>query len=136
MSVPLHFLVVDDLSVVRQVVIALLKKLGHTTVTEASDGKQALELLQFDETAGTPINVILTDWNMPVMDGLALVKSIRASTGLRHLPVLMITSEAQADSSAAAAQAGVDGFIVKSSLDARLLRETLDEILTRRGLTA
>ena len=136
MSIPLHFLVVDDLSTVRQVVIALLKKLGHTTVTEASDGKQALELLQSGEAAGMSINFIVTDWNMPVMDGLALVKSVRASRGLRHFPILMITSEAQADSSAAAAQAGVDGFIVKSSLDARLLRETLDVILTRRGFVA
>ncbi len=136
MPVPLHILVVDDLSTVRQVVIALLKKLGHTIVTEASDGKQALELLQSGETADMPVNFILTDWNMPVMDGMALVKSIRASTGLRHLPVLMITFEAQADSIAAAAQAGVDGFIVKLSLNAALLQETLDEILTRRGLAA
>lgn len=131
-----HFLVVDDLPTVRCIVVALLKALGHTKVSEAEDGKKALKLLQSEDAPGTPINFVVTDWNMPVMDGLALLKTIRATVDLQHLPVLMITAEAETENIIAATQAGADGYILKPALNARIFKETLEKILTERGLAA
>lgn len=128
-----HFLVVDDLPSVRWSIITLLREIGCTNVSEAGDGKQALNLLQSD---GAPINFILTDWKMPVMDGMALLQAVRANAGLAHLPVLMITAEAEDDSVAAAAEAGADGYIIKTFLSVETLRNTLDGILQERGWTA
>ncbi|WP_420476567.1 response regulator [Noviherbaspirillum sp. ST9] len=126
-----HFLVVDDLPSVRWIVSALLREIGCTTISEAGDGKQALSLLQ----SGPAVDFILTDWKMPVMDGIALLRAIRASTKLSHLPVLMITAEAEDDSVAAAVAAGADGYIVKTLLSAAILRRTVDGILKKKGLT-
>jgi two-component system chemotaxis response regulator CheY len=136
MSPEFHFLVVDDLPAVRRIVVALLKTLGHTKVSEAEDGEKALKLLQSDDGLGTPINFVVTDWNMPVMDGMALLQTIRATVGLQHLPVLMVTAEAEADNIIAATKAGVDGYILKPSLNARIFKETLEKILMKRGLAA
>jgi two-component system chemotaxis response regulator CheY len=94
MAIPeLHFLVVDDLKPVRRIVIALLELLGHTSTFEAEDGCQALAILRARSTCSAPINFVITDWNMPGMDGLDLVAAMRASEGLRDMPVLMISSE-------------------------------------------
>ena len=132
----LHFLVVDDLPTIRYVVVTLLREIGCTNISEAGDGKQALKLLQSGGGPGMPINFILTDWKMPVMDGMALLRAIRASDGLAHLPVLMITAEAEDDSVAAAAEAGADGYIIKTFLSLETLRNALDGILQERGWTA
>ena len=131
-----HFLVVDDVPIVRHIVVVLLRALGYTKVSEAENGAKALKLLASTNSSPTPINFIVTDWNMPVMDGMTLLQTIRATDGLKHLPVLMVTSEAQNDNILAAAQAGVDGYIVKPSLNARIFKETLDNILLKRGLAA
>jgi two-component system, chemotaxis family, chemotaxis protein CheY len=128
-----HFLVVDDLPSVRWIVRSLLHEIGCTNISEAGDGKQALKLLQSGGTAAAPVDFILTDWKMPVMDGMALLRMIRASADMAHLPVLMITSEAEDDSVAAAAEAGADGYIIKTLLSAETLRFTLDGILKERG---
>lgn len=124
-----HFLVVDDLPSVRWIVSALLREIGGTTISEAGDGKEALTLLQ----SGASIDFILTDWKMPVMDGMALLRAIRASDGLAHLPVMMITAEAEDDSVAAAMEAGADEYLIKTLLTASTLRRTLDTILKKRG---
>lgn len=131
-----HILVVDDLALIRRIIVALLDTLGYTTVTEAEHGEQALELLRSGMGSDAAIDIVITDWNMPVMDGLALLKTIRSSPDLRDLPVLMITSEAEQYNIAAALEAGVDGFIAKLSLSAALLEQTLAQILAIRNRTA
>lgn len=104
----MRFLVVDDFSTMRRIVRNLLKELGYTNVDEAEDGAIALQKLQ-----GGGFEFVVTDWNMPNMDGLTLLQTIRATPNLKHLPVLMITAEAKKENIIAAAQAGASGYIVK-----------------------
>ncbi len=131
-----HFLVVDDLPTVRWMVTALLREIGCTKVSEAADGAQALKLLLPGITPGTPINFVVTDLNMPVMNGMGLLRTIRATAGLAHLPVLMVTAEADAGSMTAATKAGADGYLIKPLLSAGALRESVDKILRDRGWIA
>jgi two-component system chemotaxis response regulator CheY len=128
-SSELHFLVVDDLITVRRIIIALLELLGHTAVSEAEDGAHALELLRERHAGRNPVNFVITDWNMPVMDGLSLVRAMRSSQDLHHVPVLMVSSEFGHQNLIAAKQAGVDEYISKLSLSADLLGEALNRIL-------
>lgn len=107
----------------------LLKELEFTKMAEAEDGSAALKIL---EAGAAPITFVLTDWNMPVMDGLALLKKIRATPSLSHLPVLMITAEAKKENIVEAAQAGADGYIVKP-FNAATLKEKIEKILARRA---
>jgi two-component system chemotaxis response regulator CheY len=97
----MKFLVVDDFSTMRRIVRNLLKELGFTNVDEAEDGQIALQKLN-----SLPFDFVVTDWNMPNMDGLTLLQNIRANPSLKHLPVLMITAEAKKENIIAAAQAG------------------------------
>jgi len=97
----MKFLVVDDFSTMRRIVRNLLKELGFTNVDEAEDGAIALQKLQ-----GGGFDFVVSDWNMPNMDGLTLLQTVRATPALKHLPVLMITAEAKKENIIAAAQAG------------------------------
>ena len=124
----MKFLVVDDFSTMRRIVRNLLKELGFTNVDEAEDGAIALQKLQ----AGG-FDFVVTDWNMPNMDGLTLLQSIRATPNLKHLPVLMITAEAKKENIIAAAQAGANGYIVKP-FTAGTLSEKLTKIFEKMGL--
>ena len=124
-----YFLVVDDFSTMRRIVTGLLKELEFTKMAEAEDGSAALKIL---EAGAAPITFVLTDWNMPVIDGLALLKKIRATPSLSHLPVLMITAEAKKENIVEAAQAGADGYIVKP-FNAATLKEKIEKILARRA---
>lgn len=124
----MKFLVVDDFSTMRRIVRNLLKELGFTNVDEAEDGAIALQKLQ----AGG-IDFVVTDWNMPNMDGLTLLQTIRATPTLKHLPVLMITAEAKRENIIAAAQAGASGYIVKPFTSA-VLSEKLQKIFEKIGV--
>ncbi|HZG20058.1 MAG TPA: response regulator [Herbaspirillum sp.] len=124
-----HFLVVDDFSTMRRIVSGLLKELEYTKIVEADDGSTALKIL---ESGASNITFVLTDWNMPVMDGLTLLKKIRATPALAHLPVLMITAEAKKENIVMAAQEGADGYIVKP-FNAATLKEKIEKILARRA---
>ncbi|WP_034292010.1 response regulator [Herbaspirillum sp. RV1423] len=124
-----YFLVVDDFSTMRRIVTGLLKELEFTKMAEAEDGSAALKIL---EAGAAPITFVLTDWNMPVIDGLALLKKIRATPSLSHLPVLMITAEAKKENIVEAAQAGADGYIVKP-FNAATLKDKIEKILARRA---
>ena len=104
----IKFLVVDDFSTMRRIVRNLLKELGYTQAEEAEDGAIALQKLQ----AGG-FDFVVSDWNMPNMDGLQLLQAVRADPALKHLPVLMITAEAKKENIIAAAQSGANGYIVK-----------------------
>jgi len=128
-----HFLVVDDVPLMRQIAGNSLNALGYIKISEAGDGEQALKLLRPNNAVETSINFIITDWSMPVMDGISLLKTIRACPKLKHLPVLMMSSQAEEDSLAIARWAGIDGYISKP-LNAKTLKAALDDILTRKGL--
>ena len=115
------FLVVDDFSTMRRIVRNLLKELGYTEADEAEDGVQALQKLRTEK-----FDFVVSDWNMPNMDGLELLKQIRADANLSKLPVLMVTAEAKKENIIAAAQAGASGYVVKPFTAA-----TLDEKLSK-----
>ncbi len=117
----IKFLIVDDFSTMRRIVRNLLKELGYENAEEAEDGAMA-----FHKLKGGDFNFVVTDWNMPNMDGLQLLQAIRADATLKHLPVLMITAEAKKENIIAAAQAGAHGYIVKPFTAA-----TLNEKLVR-----
>lgn len=123
----MKFLVVDDFSTMRRIVRNLLKELGFTNVDEAEDGQVALQKLN-----SLPFDFVVTDWNMPNMDGLTLLQNIRATPALKHLPVLMITAEAKKENIIAAAQAGASGYIVKP-FTAATLAEKLQKIFDKMG---
>lgn len=122
MSKDLKFLIVDDFSTMRRIVKNLLHDLGYTNVTEADDGKTALPMLQ----AGN-FDFLITDWNMPGMPGIELLKAVRADARLARLPVLMLTAEAKREQIIEAAQAGVNGYVIKP-FTAATLKEKLDKI--------
>ena len=126
----LKFLVVDDFSTMRRIVRNLLKELGYTNVDEAEDGAIALQKLN----SGS-FDFVVTDWNMPNMDGLQLLQTIRSTPSLQHLPVLMITAEAKKENIIAAAQAGASGYVVKP-FTAVTLAEKLQKIFEKMGRTA
>ena len=121
----MKILIVDDFSTMRRIVKNLLGDLGFTNTEEADDGKTAWPMLQ----AGG-FDFVVTDWNMPGMTGIDLLKAIRADEQLKALPVLMVTAEAQRDQIIEAAKAGVNGYIIKP-FTAITLKEKLDKIFQR-----
>jgi two-component system, chemotaxis family, chemotaxis protein CheY len=124
----LKFLVVDDFSTMRRIVRNLLKELGYTNVDEAEDGVVALQKLN-----GGNFQFVVTDWNMPNMTGIELLRAIRADAALKSLPVLMITAEAKKENIIEAAQAGASGYIVKP-FTAATLEEKLGKIFEKFGM--
>ena len=126
----LKILIVDDFSTMRRIVKNLLHDLGYTNTQEADDGKTAWPMLQ----AGG-FEFVVTDWNMPGMTGIELLKAIRGDAKLASLPVLMVTAEAQRDQIIEAAKAGVSGYIVKPFTGATL-KEKLDKIFERYAQAA
>ncbi len=117
----IKFLVVDDFSTMRRIVRNLLKELGFVNVEEAEDGAIALRKLQDGN-----FDFVVSDWNMPNMDGLTMLQNLRADEALKKIPVLMITAEAKKENIVAAAQAGANGYIVKP-----FTAVTLDEKLNK-----
>lgn len=123
----MKFLVVDDFSTMRRIVRNLLKELGFNNVDEAEDGVVALQKLQNGD-----FEFVVSDWNMPNMTGIDLLRNIRADAKLKHLPVLMITAEAKKENIIEAAQAGAHGYIVKP-FTAATLEEKLNKIFEKLG---
>jgi two-component system chemotaxis response regulator CheY len=124
----MSILVVDDFPTMRRIVRSLLKELGFTNVEEAEDGQDALNKLR----AGG-FQFVVSDWNMPNLDGLEMLKQIRADDALKHLPVLMVTAEAKKENIIAAAQAGASGYVVKP-FTAATLEEKLNKIFEKLGM--
>lgn len=126
----MKILIVDDFSTMRRIVKNLLADLGYTNTTEADDGKTAWPMLQAGD-----FEFVVTDWNMPGMTGIELLKHIRAEPRLAALPVLMVTAEAQREQIIEAAKAGVNGYIIKP-FTAATLKEKLDKIFQRLSAPA
>ncbi len=125
MNTAMKILVVDDFATMRRIIKNLLKELGFTNVSEADDGQTALPLLQkggFD--------FLITDWNMPGMPGIDLLKNVRGDPNLATMPVLLVTAEAKKDQIIEAAQAGVNGYIVKP-FNAATLKDKIEKIFAR-----
>lgn len=119
------FLVVDDFSTMRRIVRNLLKELGYSNVEEAEDGVDALDKLRNGD-----FEFVVSDWNMPNMDGLTMLQNIRADAKLCKLPVLMVTAEAKKENIIAAAQAKANGYVVKP-FTAATLEEKLSKIFEK-----
>jgi two-component system chemotaxis response regulator CheY len=121
----MKILIVDDFSTMRRIIKNLLRDLGFTNTVEADDGTTALPILQ----AGS-IDFLVTDWNMPGMTGIELLRAVRADDKLKTIPVLMVTAEAKRDQIISAAQAGVNGYVVKP-FTAVALKEKIEKIFER-----
>ena len=121
----MKILIVDDFSTMRRIIKNLLRDLGFTNTQEADDGTTALPMLQ----AGN-FDFLITDWNMPGMQGIDLLKAVRADAKLQVLPVLMVTAESKRDQIVEAAQAGVNGYVVKP-FTAATLEEKINKIFER-----
>ncbi len=123
----MKFLVVDDFSTMRRIVRGLLKELGFLNVDEAEDGVVALARLKSEA-----FDFVVSDWNMPNMTGIELLRAIRADAALAHLPVLMVTAEAKKENIIEAAKAGANGYVVKP-FTAATLDEKLNKIFKTMG---
>ena len=125
MNKDMKILVVDDFSTMRRIIKNLLRDLGFSNTDEADDGNTALPMLQTGK-----YDFLVTDWNMPGMTGIELLQHVRSDESLKTLPVLMVTAEAKRDQIVAAAQAGVNGYVVKP-FTAAVLKEKIEKIFER-----
>jgi len=122
----MKFMVVDDSTTMRRIIVNALKSIGHTDTVEAGDGVEALE--RCDASVG----FVITDWNMPNMGGLELIKRLRASETTRNVPILMVTTRSMKEDIFTAAQAGISSYIVKP-FTPQLLREKIESVLSREA---
>jgi two-component system chemotaxis response regulator CheY len=121
----MQILVVDDFSTMRRIVKNQLRELGFSNIREAEDGAAAFKVLE-----SAKIDFVVTDWNMPVVTGLDLLKKIRADDRFKQLPVLMVTAEAKREQIIEAAQSGVNGYVVKP-FTPKTLQEKIEKIFER-----
>lgn len=121
----MKILIVDDFSTMRRIIKNLLRDLGFNNTAEADDGNTGLPMLQSGD-----FDFLVTDWNMPGMPGIDLLKAVRADEKLSSLPVLMVTAESKREQIVAAAEAGVNGYVVKP-FTAATLKEKIDKIFER-----
>ena len=103
-----RFLVVDDFAPMREIIRKVLQEIGYEHIQEANDGATALPMLQ-----ANPFDMLITDWNMPKLPGIELLRAVRAEPKLAGLPVLMVTAEVKREQIIAATKAGVNGYIIK-----------------------
>ncbi len=129
MTKDINILIVDDLSTMRRIIKNLLRDLGFYNTAEADDGQAALPMLKSGK-----FDFLITDWNMPGMDGLTLLKTVRANQELGDMPVLMVTAEAKREQIVVAAEAGVNGYIVKP-FTAATLKDKIEKIFKQTELS-
>ena len=120
-------LVVDDFATMRKIVRNILKQIGFTNIVEADDGVHALSIIKQEK-----IDFVVTDWNMPNMTGLELLKNIRATENAKNVPVLMVTAEGLAENVVDAVKAGVDNYVVKP-FTAETVQEKIEQIFAKRS---
>jgi two-component system chemotaxis response regulator CheY len=121
----MKILVVDDFSTMRRIIRNLLRDLGFNNSVEADDGTTALPMLK-----SSNFDLVVTDWNMPGMQGIDLLRAMRSDARLKDIPVLMVTAEAKREQIVEAAQAGVNGYVVKP-FTAQTLKEKIDKVFER-----
>jgi two-component system chemotaxis response regulator CheY len=121
----MKILIVDDFSTMRRIIKNLLRDLGFSNTHEADDGTTALPMLKSGN-----FDFLITDWNMPGMTGIELLRAVRADNNLVQLPVLMVTAESKREQIVEAAQAGVNGYVVKP-FTAATLEEKINKIFER-----
>jgi two-component system chemotaxis response regulator CheY len=121
----MKILAVDDFSTMRRIIRNLLRQLGYLNILEAEDGVQALAILKKDK-----VDLVISDWNMPNMNGLELLKEMRRDEQLKHIPLLMVTAEAIKEKVIEAVKAGVNNYIVKP-FTAEILKEKIDEVFSQ-----
>ena len=121
----MKILVVDDMSTMRRIVKNILKQLGFSNMEEAENGQEALTKLRADS-----YGFVVSDWNMPIMPGIEMLRAIRADDKLKHIPVLMVTAEAQKENLIEAIQAGVNNYIVKP-FTAETMQEKIVKIFNK-----
>lgn len=121
----IKILVVDDFSTMRRIIKNLLRQIGYSNIEEAEDGAQA-----FSKLKNGGYGFVVSDWNMPNMDGLELIKAVRSDPELKGLPILFVTAEAEKDKVITAIQAGVNNYIVKP-FTGEVLKEKMDKILEK-----
>jgi two-component system, chemotaxis family, chemotaxis protein CheY len=126
----MNFLVVDDFSTMRRIIKSLLTDMGHSNVSEADDGSTAMPILK-----GGDIDFLITDWNMPGMSGLDLLKFVRADARLSKMPVLLLTAEAKREQIVEAVKAGVNGYVIKPFTPGTL-REKIEKIIASQAAAA
>ena len=121
----MKILVVDDMSTMRRIIKNILKQLGFSNMDEAENGQEALQKLRADT-----FGFVVSDWNMPVMPGIEMLRAIRADEKLKHIPVLMVTAEAQKENLIQAIQAGVNNYVVKP-FTAETMQEKINKIFNK-----
>jgi two-component system, chemotaxis family, chemotaxis protein CheY len=121
-SLDIKILVVDDFATMRRIIKNILKQLGYNDIDEADDGAAAIAKLK-----STKFDFVITDWNMPNMSGLELVKAIRSDENIKSIPILMVTAEALKENIIEAVKAGVNNYIVKP-FTAEVMKEKIDKI--------
>ncbi len=121
----MKMLVVDDSPTMRRIVVQMLKRIGYTQIIEAGDGKEALERLK----AEGDFRMLLTDWNMPVMNGLELTQAVRSDAQLAKLPILMVTTRNMKQDIITAMRSGVNNYITKP-FDPKTIREKIDKVMS------
>ena len=126
------FLVVDDFATMRKVVKKVLTELGYSDIAEAEDGKAALQLIQDAANGGSPFQCIVSDWNMPNMTGLELLKACKADPKLKETPFMLVTAESEKEQIIEAAKAGVSEYVVKP-FNAATLKEKLGRVYTKHN---
>ncbi len=119
----IRFLAVDDSPTMRRIIVNTLKRIGFDNISEASNGKEALAKIYSEK-----VDFVITDWNMPEMNGLELIKAIKSDNSLKKLPILMVTTRGVKDDIVEAMKAGVSSYIVKP-FSPQTLKEKIEQIL-------
>jgi two-component system chemotaxis response regulator CheY len=133
MNTELHFLVVNDDPNIQLVLVALLKEIGYVKISEAENGEMALRAFKSAKLIGAPIEFVITDSAMPLMNGITLIQSIRQDPETSQIPILMFTPQASKENILDAAEAGADECIVRP-FNATILRKKLEKMLAKRKL--
>lgn len=129
------FLVVDDFATMRKIIKKVLTELGYTNIEEADDGKPAFAALQSAQSAGTPFQFVISDWNMPGMTGIDLLKACKADPNFKNMPFMLVTAESEQKNIVEAAKNGVSDYVVKP-FNATTLKGKLEKIYAKHNVKA
>lgn len=124
------FIVIDDFATMRKIIKKVLSELGYNNIDEADDGAKALPMIQQAAGSGSPYNCIISDWNMPNMQGIDLLKACKADAQLKDIPFMLVTAEGEQKQIIEAAKAGVSDYVVKP-FNAQTLKEKLEKVYLR-----